>query len=818
MINSLPFFDKNNLPKKIKILFMCFGICFKLCSQSRISGKVVDYENSYVPYCSIALVKASDTSLYKGTIASENGEYLFTAIAKGNYFLKVNSVNYNTFLSTLIILDSNTTLVLADITLKSSTINLNEISILTTKKTIENKNGVITMNVEDSPLATGNSVFELLKKLPTVTISNQNSFSINGKGGVKIIIDGHLQLLSDEELVNVLSSMSANVISKIEVINNPSAKYDAEGVNGLINIVTKKVKITGLSGNFNSTINKGILYGGNIGTSLNYKVKKGVVFTNYNFSQMNKYFTNTFERLFNINDTNSSLKQKESNRAKQLNYFTKIGGDYYLNKKSTLGICFTGSLSQKPTKAKSLIIADNYNVFGFDNFESINQLINKNYNGDINLNFEHIFDTLDSKLSFSTDYYVFNQNKSQINQNKFLNAQGIESQTQKNYQSNNNIGITIHTQVLDFTKSFNKWKLEAGAKSTFISNKNSYTIQKEYLNVYTQDILLSNNFLYHESIAAAYFIAHKKLKYTAIQFGCRSENTIVNAKTLSSSVIIKRNYINFFPSLNINYSKQKNHNFQLNLSSGINRPSYLDINPNIVYTNYYEVNSGNPNLLPQTSVNASFVHTFKEIIYSTIGISTVKNIMLYADRQLDSSKLLIASINNLQNAKSYYYSLYIQKSVMSWWNLTVYACPFYFNYSGKLNNAQLYSQYFGFESSVNNDIILPKKYKLQINGIYNAPIIYGYYKYKSIWSVDLAIQKKLIKDKLTINLTLNDLFLTYKYNFTAMYQNINQRFLNNMDTRRILLTISYNFGKLKVENRKINTNDDEKNRINSQQR
>jgi iron complex outermembrane receptor protein len=808
---------------KLSVLGSVFliGLAANGYAQSHVRGRLVDSTQAPVPFSAVGLMRAADSSLVIGSITNEKGEFDFTLTKPGTYLIKANSAVFGDAYFAPFKVDSLQNVDLPDGFLTPPGITMNEVSVVAIKKVIEFKDGMIVMNVEDSPLAYGNSVFELLRRLPGVSIDSQNNIRLNGKGGVRVMLDGRMQQISGDQLAALLGGMSADLVSRIEVINNPPPRYDAEGISGLINIVTKKVKVAGLSGNISGNLNQGEFLRGNLTGSLNYKAKKGALFSNFNYMDGAKLYRYRLDRSFVKNDTTSFLLQSGSNKVGEKNFFYKVGGDYYPNKKTTLGFFMTGLPALTPSHDQAINRVDGYNNFGYNYVSSSNQIDDISSNSNYNINAEHIFDTLDTKLKFSADYFSFKQKKQQANENYFMNDASVQVLPSQVYASENTSHINIFTQTLDFNKKLKKdIGFEAGAKNIMAYSNSEYLFKRKnnVTNLFDLDTGISNNYSYKENIIAGYFNFQKPLKHGSLRLGGRGENTTMDSYTKDGAFKLTRRYFNFFPYFSFDYSKSNKHSFQFNLSTGINRPSYTDLNPNRVYSDYYTVTSGNPYLQPQKSYYVSVMHQFNQTVYNTFGFYHTPNYLLTLNYQEDSTKLLINTIANIKGANLLGHILYIQKDIKPWWNFSFYGLTYFQDSYGKINGSGFYSHYIAFEGSVNNDIILPGKFKLQVSGFYYSPQVYGLRHYKNVWELDLAIQKKFLNDRLSINLSVFDVFQGNYYRYSTKFQSQDQSYVYRRDTRRVAITASFKFGKVKVQDRTVSSSVDEQNRVNSQMR
>lgn len=803
----------------ILIIFtLIIGLQNQIKAQYKINGNIVDTTNSPIQFCTIALMNTSDSSIVKGNVTNENGEYVFENIKSGKYYIRISSIEYSTNNVMPFTFDSLSNHIIPTIIVKPKNINLNEVSIVATKKTIEMKDGMMIMNVENSPLTSGNTVLDLIKKIPGVFIDNQNNIILSGKGSVRIMINGQLQRISNDQLISILMGMNAELVSKIEIMRNPPVKYDSEGSGGLINILTKKTKIMGLSGSINSNINKGNYYRGSVDCNIDYKLNKVVIFSNFGYG--NRIFNTDykFNQTVNKSDSITLLNQNGIQKTTQQLYHYSIGTDYYLNKNNTIGFLVSGGLTSAPVSNISRNDINGYNTYPYNYTTSSTQLSDNFSNPNFNINAEHKFDTLGSSLNFSADYSDFKEAKNKLNENLFYNQNNIISQTEKTFKSNTNSRFQLFTQKLDYTKKFKKGiSIESGLKNTIIQNRNNYLFENKNIVTgnFENDYNISNNYKYLENIYAGYLNFKKEYKIISFQLGSRFEKTIVEASD-ENSFRLNRNYFNFFPNISFDYHKSDKHNLQLSMSKRIDRPSYNDLNPFISYDDYFTASKGNPLLIPQINYNASLTYVYNQTIYNTVGYTINKNNIINIDLKLDSTNLVTNTMKNIDSYAVFYYSLYIQKELYSWWNTSLSSDIYTQTFKGNVNNTSFNRTTIAYQAVLNNDFLLYKKFKLMINGYYFSPSIYGTTKSTNFGWVDVGLKKSYIKDKLTFNLTLSDIFHTNNYSTTIQFQNQNNYYKGVKDTRRVSLSVIYKFGKLKINSRQLQSNDSEKSRLDSQ--
>lgn len=816
---------KNNCPPKYRATLK--SICFKpvfffvfcsmnLFSQTGIKGIIVDSAALPVPFVSVALLSATDSSIKSGNLANDLGEYIFENVKQGDYLVKAMVVGYEVGYSSLIKIDSSGIFSVPTLKLKPSAVTLKEISVVAIKRSVEFKDGIITLNVENSPLASGNTVFDLLKRLPGVYVDNQNNVFLNGRAGVRIMIDGKIQRISGSQLVAILNGMSAEAVSKIEVMNNPPSKYDAEGTGGMINIMTKKVKLVGFSGNVSGGIGKGIAYRGSTDASLNYKGKNFTIFSNFGYGNRVFYNNYIFNKTITYNGNTTHLNELGVQVNTQQVIYYKLGADFNLSDRTIIGFFINGGPASTPFTDIGVNQVSGYNNLGYDHTPFNVSVTDKWSNPGYNINAEHQFDSLGTKLNFSADYSNYSGKRSALSLNPFLDVNNVAILPENDYLSTSITDINIFTQKLDFQKNIGKsLTLETGVKATFVDSKNEYSLTRKNVTtgVFEEDTNYTDKYAYKENIYAGYINFKQRFKSSTLQVGGRGENTIVEANNQHSGFKLTRNYFYFFPNFSIDYSPSNKHYFLLNVTRRIDRPGYKELNPYKSYQDNYSFTTGNPYLLPQTVYNASLTYSFNNILHNTFTYSRFSDLMLSFDFQNDSTKETISTIRNITGSNYFSYTLFMQRKLKSWMNLTFSGTGFYQDYVGNINGSDINRSAFSYTGFLSNEFLLPKNFKLQLSGMYVGPSVYGIKNIHSRWSLDIGVKKTFLKDKLVLSVAFFDIFYKNVFSVSSKFLNQDFVFINPSDTRRLWLNVSYKFGKIKVQKKVNNSNEQEKGRF-----
>ncbi|HTA62112.1 MAG TPA: TonB-dependent receptor [Bacteroidia bacterium] len=787
----------------------------KLHSQT-IEGRIVDSTQSPISFATIALLNKSDSTIVKGVITNEKGFYSFSNVKQGVYILKINTIGFNDAFSSIIQIDSATNFRMPDMQLISEGVSLNEISVTSIKKTIEFKNGNIIVNVENSPLAKGNTVYDLLSKLPGVSIDN-NVIQLNGKTGVIIMLDGRVQQLTNIQIFNMLKSMNAELVEKIELLKNPPVKYDAAGTSGMINIKTKKTKTIGFNGSAYTSSSQGFYARSMSGLSLNYKSSKIALFSNLDYNYGDYQSKEKFNKKFSTDTSATELNAVNTINDVEKSLTYKIGADWFVNKKNILGFKIDGGPGSFNSTGYGTTKVLQYNNLGFDHLDASTYIPDKWIVNNYNINAEHHFDTIGTVLNFTSDYTRLSEKYASGIQNHFLDAGNREALSPNIYRSSNMSATTIFASKLDFTKIINPTSsFETGAKTSFINTSNNYLFERKDNSSgnYFQDTTLTNNYIYIEQTYAAYLNYIKSFKKINMQLGLRAENTNLTGRNTVKEFEIKRSYYNLFPNISLGYAISKNNSLQLNLNRRIDRPQYNDLNPFRFYRDQYSYYEGNPFLQPHYSNNIEITHSYKQLITNSFTYTRIDNVMLNYTRQNDSSKVTTETIKNMKLNNYYAYSFSIQHTLKPWWELSVNGTLSYIEFIGDVDGAPFKTASFYYSPRLTNTLIVQKNTKLEIIAFYNSGKNNGLTQVKSRWMASLAIKRTFFKGKLDGSIGINDIFYSSYFRTGVNFNNQNWNFYVTQDTRRLVVSLNYNFGNTKVVARETQSNEQEKSRLN----
>lgn len=764
---------------------------------SSITGAVRDSLLQPVPFAAVSLLKMPDSVLVKGAISNESGAFVFTNIQPGDYRVAIYLTGYRKLTLPAFHLAEDETRKLGDVILKTASSELKQAEVVSQKPFIEHFADKTVVNVENSIVSTGNSVYEVLERSPGVSIDQDGNISLRGKQGVSVLIDGKPTQMSAEQLSNYLRGMPSSAISKIELVTNPSSKYDAAGTAGIIDIKTKKGRKDGFNASVYSNYSQGRYGKTSSGFSFNAKYKKLNWFGNYDYSFRKGFYDLKMDRVFYTNGIATTEYDQHNYVIFPFNTHTaKLGCDFYASPKTTIGWVVNGSSNQFNPQGSSSSKALNGEEELQYYYNTVNHSHNVMQNATGNINFKHTIDTAGRELKADLDYAMYDNEVQQYFTNSYLNPDG-SIYLPTNYVRSNVPGrLQIYSGKADYTHAFNSsLKLEAGIKSSYVTADNNVRFYNTVNGTESVDTTKSNHFLYNENINAAYVILNKNYKKINLQLGLRAEQTIAHGNQVTTGTVFDRNYAQLFPNVSMSYAFTESHQFIFNYSERINRPNYQSLNPFIIFVDPTMYRQGNPFLLPELSKMLDFGWSYKEnasiAAYYSHNVHNIADVIL----QDDVKKISIQTQQNLVHVEYYGVTLNANFKPFNWWNS--------YNtidiYTGSYNGVQQGRSYSRsnavFSMNITNSFILPKGFTAELSGFCKTAEVYGTMKIKPMGSLNAGIKKTFMDNKFAVKLSANDIFYTSRISGTMQFYNINESFFRKNDTRIITLTVSYNIGK-----------------------
>lgn len=798
---------------------ICQIVVISHLSAHTVSGKVHAGKEP-VTGANAILLATDSVTLIKSALTDEDGKFVLENIGTGDYILKIIALGYNQYSEKVECKEGEAVnIIIAELMPKST--QLKEVSVRAAKPLIEVKADRLVVNVENSIVNAGASAMDVLARSPGVQVDQNDNIAVKGRQGVLVMIDGKQTVMAGSDLANMLKGMSSESISKIEIITNPGAKYDAAGTGGIINIVTKRSKNAGFNGSMTGTYAQGIFPKYSAGLNLNYRNNKISSYLNYSFS--NRYMFNklSLKRTFLDANDNPDFAYQQDNffTVPYLNNNANFGIDYAISKKTTIGIAGTVSNNDIDPEVENYALALDGNDNVLYEYKDIGEHDNNMLNYSANLNLRHNINEKGQLISIDADYAKYDHTSLQQFQTIYTNTDG--TQFQPDYFTRSEVdGYTqIQSLKTDYTLPLKeKISLEAGAKTSFVISDNEPLFYDKTTGDYVLDTKRSNHFIYRENINAAYTNIKNDWGKLSMQAGLRVENTNVEADQVTLDSLYTITYTQLFPSFAVQYNVNQNHGWGVTLSRRIQRPNYEQLNPFKFYINNTTYKQGYPYLQPATTYSAELSHTFKKRFVTSAGYSrTINNITEVIQPADGEDTVTIQTNKNLSSVDNYNISGAYPFQVTKWWTSMNNFTLSYVRFQGFVANTQLDAASPAFTINSSNSFVMPANFKGEVSLWYQSRQVYGFFDLRSMWMLNLGVQKSFWNDKASLRLNAQDIFWKGLPRATSVYTGYVESFDVKRDTRQVSISLTYRFGNDKIApaRRRQSGAEDEKRRANT---
>ena len=697
---------------------------------------------------------------------------------------------------------------------------LNVINVTGKKAALQVRQDRTVLDLSKSAGATGVDVLTAIGQMPGVRITN-TGIAIAGRGSLKVMVNGRLIQLSGTDLLRFLKSMSANQVSKIEVIKVPPASLDAEGNAGLINIVTRRSKQKGFSGNAQASGKHWIHHKAEIYGTKNYYAANASADLNYNAEKWSAYANLNTDRDHHLEGFETDLfypaqrwLQTDTGNYTYRNFNGMAGIDYKL-RNATVGLSYAGGRSvydgsdnvNNPVYNKAGSLDSTLHTYATYHPVALSNALG--IHADVRL------DTSGKKLSFNADYFnYYRTDQSNFESHSFLPNNPSTAAGTTRYYDNNKQHIIVYTIKTDLVipTAFAQWSF--GGKLSFIDNySNAFYYDKDAQGHLTYNNILSNEFDYKENTQALYAGIDKAKDRWKLNAGLRAEYTETKGYSYTLGQTTRKEYLKLFPSVLLSFQRNKDNNFSFSFGRRINRPTFWNLNPFKSLFTSTSYGEGNPYLQPEYNTNLDLSHTFRNALTSSLFFSITDNGFNNATiANTDTSLVYTIPLNFI---KTYRYGISESFSLrrFRWLENNVLVSAYHTDAYSSIPQFQDIHGY-GLYISMNNTFYLDreKNFAGVLNGWYQFPEVDHIGRSLPYYKVDFGLSASILKKAMTINLLLNDVFRSSALAFTSAVNGIPQQFTNFQINRWVQLTMSYKFGG-KGTTERSSSNMDERNRI-----
>jgi hypothetical protein len=792
MLYQLPHSPKQLISLLALLLVLLPGYTFGQLPVRHIKGYVVDDTNHPLHKAAVSLADTGNR-IVATTATDSSGHFTLSYRIKGNYVLVISSTAHTTYRSAPFQLADTDA---GRLQLNRIAQTLDAVTVTAKQKLIELDGGNIVYNVSKSINAQGTNALEALKKAPGVYVDNDNTISLNGKQGAMILLNGKQTYLSGKELADLLRSMPSSEIKSIEIINNPSAKYDAAGSAGIINIKTSKSQLAGFSGTITTGVSYGVSLKQNQDLSFNYRKNKYNIYGSYNHFLGNYSYLYGSDRVqenkfYNSNTDDIDQRKKMGSR---------LGADYTINAKNTIGIMATGNfLFGGGITRTHTSIGDPATQHVEQVLDAVNdyyyQQTNR-YNLNVNYKYE---DSLGRMINIDADYGHYNKNSGNLQSNRYSDEHD-NTLSEHFFRTLNSTSIQLKALKIDHTTNLWNGKLESGVKYSSVNADTESKFLHALSNGDSLDERRSNNFRFTEKIASAYLNYKRTQGKWTIQAGMRLENArsegslYFKLNGAGAAEYTGRNYTNLFPSVSVTVKPVENHSFSIGYSRRIDRPAYQDLNPFIYLLDELSFWQGNPFLQPQLSHRVTLQYAYKSATIIGLTFAYTNDYSARITDTIESTKIVMIP-KNLGIQKNLALTITQNISVNKWWDLTFNGTLYH------IQNTIAFDQYRNLDLkqlagriSLQQTYKLPYKISAEIMGFFNSKRLSGANERINPNSqIDLAFQRPLLQDKAMLRLAFSDLYKGSKSNSQQSFTGFYVKSYGYYESRQVRLNFTYKF-------------------------
>jgi hypothetical protein len=756
-------------------------------------GTITNQKGEPVPYANVALL-SQEGVLLEGAVSDEAGNFSISTTKTARVKLVVSSLGYTSYSSEEFELQAGLQKDFGKIILADELTGLDEVTVKASRPQIIIEPDKTIVNVEGTVMAEGANALDILGRSPGVFITSDGSINLNGRTGVTVMINDRPMYMSAADLTSFLRSMPADNIKSIEVITSPSARFDAEGAAGVINIQLKKNTVDGVFGN----VMLGGQYNGkaapNAGVTLNVKKGKWTSNGTFNYNENVEINDLEIERNFQVEGGKSTFLQ--DSRIVDRSHTPSFTGaaNYELTPTQNLGINIQASTSASNGLNKSVTSISNPGQANKSSFTSINDSEDQRSRLFTNLHYDAKLDTLGGKITADLDLTVMDMGSNALLNNAY--STGL-AQSKDQVLTVNDMYYTIFTSKVDWIKPFKGGKiLESGLKGSWVESDNNLDLSRGVNDGPLQPDPNSNRFIYQENVLAAYSSLKgdfsKKLSYQA---GLRMEYSDVTGTSKTLNQVNRQEYVNLFPSVFLQHKISDAYQVVYNVNRRITRPNYRLLNPFVYYIDPLTTEKGNPSLRPQYSTNFEMDHVIKGTYQLTLGYSVTEDAFMQVFEQNEEARSSTTFTANFDKTKNINFQGVVPVEFASWWNSSNLVQVNYNKFKSLLGADILDISQVSYLLRTQHNFNLPKGFKFELVGIYLSPQIWGQGEIRGFGWVDAGMTKSLMKDKLSLSINGGDLFRTQLIRASINFADIDTNFRQYRNEQSARITLRYNFSK-----------------------
>jgi hypothetical protein len=751
-----------------------------------LTGTVADSaSHQALAFATVVLRPAADAKNPLSTVTTDKGTFSFANLAAGAYTLEVRYLGYRAGRPVAVTVGAGPTAAVA-LALAPEHHALAEVKVTAAKPFIEQQADKLVLNVAASPIAAGGTAADLLGRAPGV-LEQGSGYQLRGKT-VTVMLDGKLTNLSGDELKNMLAALPANSLDKVELIANPSAKYDASAA-AIVNLVTTKSLKLGTNGTATLGVGAGRYGRYNAGLNLNHRTEKLNVYGGLDRLDNQTYSTTSAVRALS---TEGQLAESSLETRRLQTNNVKLGFDYDLSKTTSVGVLVKGMLTDRTRDANSEAQLSASQQATLVRIEGASQVLSPAVNA-------YYKTTLgkDKTLRVSADYFAYARNSHNDYATSTLNTSAPADLLRDNSPARN----AVKSAMADYTQPFQKGTLEAGLKAISTTTDNDIRWEQAPAGQpWTTDFGKTNHFVYRENVQAAYATFSRDIKKVGLQVGLRAEHTSTTGTSLTMSQTTERQYTNLFPSVSAQYSYSEKTQFGFSYRRKIERAQFGIVNPFLTYLSPYRYAQGNPAIRPSLSHNFEVSYSYGSLLSGAVSYSRFSDVITGSFEKNDATQVVTNSFANYPSADQLSASLTLMKPLLGdkWQTNTTLVFMAARVQAGPGTIGVGAASPGGYLSS-NHILTLRAGLKAEVSATYMSPMTFGGMAIRSSYSGNVGISQTILKGAGTLTLNVTDVFNTQRSRFDVLAAGINSQNVNKVESRFVKLNFSYKFGNQKVK-------------------
>ena len=766
-----------------------------LFAQSRtVSGTYLDAESQPIPLATVLLSDTAGT-LVKAGATDMDGAFRVVAPKDGLYQLAITAIGFKAFVQALELAGAD--LDLGPLTGVADAEVLGSAEITAKKPLVSVDPDKTVLNVAEHLSASGDNGLELLRKAPGVMVDNNENIMVEGKSGIQVFIDGRPSPLRGEDLTNYLKSLQSTDVESVEIITQPSSKYDAAGNAGIINIILKREKGLGTNGTVNAGYVRGERNRYNGSVSINHRNTFMNAFGNYGlFTGESTGFMNFYREQngYTFDSKTNSMYNNENHNA-------QLGADFYVGKRSTIGFLASANTGQRsdstvsntPIYSPSSAVVDSILYAPtVSDAESINASFNINYR------FE---DTTGVSFSADLDYGQYTRDRLDFQPNFYLDPDGVTVLNERTTRQETPIDIELYSAKADYERPAFGGTFATGVKWADVRTDNTLDAYNVVSGEAALDSSRSNNFTYREQVYAAYINQQYTWGKWGLQAGLRMEHTEslgeLTAFQETDNDRVQRSYTNLFPSAGLTFQQNMLNTWSLIYSRRIERPDYASLNPFEYQLNELSFMRGNPFLQPQYTENIKLTHTWRYTLNTSFSFSYISDFYAQVTQAEDQVRNFLTTLN-VADQQIYNLSVSYPMQIKEWWNVYANIYGYYAKYTA---NDPLFVPidqltYGGYAQST---FTLNPAWSLEVSGWFSSPSIWGgTYRTASLGALNTGV-KYQFSPRGTLRMSVNDILYTQPWEGETEFADVRINGTGGSDSRQFRINVSWRFGDAEVK-------------------